>query len=198
MRRLLCLLISTLIMSFAGFAQANIITYTAILNAANESPPNPSLGTGAATVNIDSVLDTMTLHITFSGLIGSTTASHIHCCTTSPSTGNAGVATTVPTFAGFPTGVQAGTYDAVLDLLLASSYNPSFISANGGTIVSAELALLNGMARGASYLNIHTSAFPGGEIRGFLTPATVPEPSSIALLALGASLLGASGRQRRC
>ena len=33
-----------------------------------------------------------------------------------------------------------------------------------------------GVESGKAYLNIHTAAFPGGEIRGFLTPA--PEPSS--------------------
>jgi hypothetical protein len=40
------------------------------------------------------------------------------------------------------------------------------------------------MFAGKSYLNIHTTAFPGGEIRGFLT--LVPEPGTFALLGLGA------------
>lgn len=197
MRRILRFFMFTLITSFAGFAHASIITYTAALSGPNEIPPNASPGTGAATVSIDSVLNTMTLHITFAGLLGTTMASHIHCCTATPFTGTAGVATTTPTFAGFPTGVTSGTYDAVLDLLLASSYNPSFVTAHGSTPASAEQFLLAGMALGESYLNIHTSAFPGGEIRGFLTAAAVPEPSSLALLALGVSLLVASGLRRR-
>jgi hypothetical protein len=112
--------------------------------------------------------------VTFSGLTTGTTASHIHSPTPTPGTGTAGVATTTPTFAGFPLGVTSGHYTNTLDLTLSSSYNPAFISANGGTTVAAEAALLAGLAAGEAYLNIHTMNFPNGEIRGFLTP--VPGP----------------------
>jgi hypothetical protein len=116
----------------------------------------------------------MHLYVTFSGLTGNTTASHIHAATALPGTGTAGVATTTPTFAGFPLGVKAGTCDIVLDMTLASSYNPSYITANGGTPASAEAALFAAIAAGKAYLNIHSSTFGGGEIRGFLTEATTP------------------------
>jgi hypothetical protein len=53
----------------------------------------------------------------------------------------------------------------MLDL---SSYNPAFVSANGGTAASAEAALFAGIMAGHAYLNIHTTTFPGGEIEGFL------------------------------
>jgi hypothetical protein len=43
------------------------------------------------------------------------------------------------------------------------------------------------MDSGKAYLNIHTRAFPGGEIRGFFNQ--VPEPGTLALLALGAACL---------
>jgi len=134
-------------------------------------------------VDYDNFAHTLTVGLTFSGLLGTTTASHIHAATALPGVGTAGVATTTPTFAGFPLGVTSGTYNNVLDLTLASSYNPAYVTANGGTTASAEVALASAMASDRAYLNIHTSAFGGGEIRGFLTP--VPEPTTLALVGLG-------------
>lgn len=155
-------------------AQAAPVAYTVTLNGANESPPNPSTGTGTATVEIDAVAHTMHLHLDFSDLMGTTSACHIHAATASPGTGTAGVATTTPTFAGFPLGVTAGTYDNTLNMTLASSYNPNYITAHGGTTAQAEADLFQAIADGKAYLNVHTSLYSGGEIRGFLTPVAVP------------------------
>jgi MYXO-CTERM domain-containing protein len=124
----------------------------------------------------------MGVDVSFSGLLGTTTASHIHCCTAAPGTGNVGVATQVPTFILFPLGVTSGTYTHAFDLTLDSTYNPAFELAHGGTAASAEAALLAGLNADEAYLNIHTVQFPGGEIRGFLT--AVPEPDSLSLAAL--------------
>ena len=55
-------------------------------------------------------------------------------------------------------------------MTLASSYNPAFVTAHGGTVAGAEADLLAGLKAGQAYLNIHSSTFPGGEIRGFLRP----------------------------
>jgi hypothetical protein len=68
------------------------------------------------------------------------------------------------------------------------------VTENGGTPAGAEAALLAGLASGSAYLNIHTTLFPGGEIRGFLQPASVPEPATLTLVGLG---LGATIRRRR-
>ncbi len=177
------ILLSVLIAGSLASAHANLFNYDVILNGASESPANASLGTGVGFVSYNDVTHLMSLNVTFSGLSGTVTASHIHAATASPFTGTAGVATTTPTFAGFPLGVTAGTFANTLDMTQASSYNPAFVTANGGTTATAEAALFAAMQSGKAYWNIHSSVVPGGEIRGFLV---VPEPSSLSLAGLGA------------
>jgi hypothetical protein len=165
---------------------ATIYVFDANLDGPSESPPNASPGTGFAQVTFDDVANTMNVNVTFSGLLGTTTASHIHAATTLPGTGTAGVATTTPYFAGFPIGVTSGTYNNTLDMTMASSYNSAFVTASGGTIPGAEAALLAAMLADKAYLNIHSSVATGGEIRGFLV--LVPEPGVVTLFVLGAAI----------
>jgi hypothetical protein len=194
MRHLLSPLLVTILLGFASASHASVTNYATTMSGAKEVPSNSSPGIGAATVVIDDVANTMSLHVTFSGLVGTTSAAHIHCCTAEPEAGNAGVATTVPSFAMFPLGVTSGTYDMTLDLLSASTYNPAFVTAAGGTLALAEAQLLSGLAAGTSYFNIHTSTYPAGEIRGFLIAAPIPEPGHLAMLVMG--LAGLAGVRR--
>lgn len=159
-----------------------VISYFGVLSGANESPAVPSPGTGFAFITIDTIANTMQVEAEFSGLLGNSTNAHIHCCTTP----NAGVATTTPTFLGFPSGVTSGTYNNTLDLTLASSYNGAFITANGGSIPAAQAALLAGLADGVAYFNVHSTFSPSGEIRANLL--ATPEPGTFALMAV--SLIG--------
>ena len=186
--------VSILFLGLATNANANLIRFTADLNGPNESPPNASPGTGFAVIDFDTIANTMHVQANFSGLLGPTTASHIHCCTAVAGAGTAGVATTTPFFTGFPIGVTSGTYNHVFDMTLASSYNPAFVTSHGGTVPLAEAALLAGMDAGKSYFNIHSTFRPGGEIRGFLQP--VPEPASIAMFGLGVAAFGFLRRKR--
>jgi CHRD domain/PEP-CTERM motif len=105
------------------------------------------------------------------------------------------VATTTPTFTGFPSGVTSGTYDHIFDLTSATSYNPAFVTANGGIVANAEATLLAGLDAGNAYLNIHTTNFGGGEIRGFLH--AVPEPSTWAMILLGFAGMGFMAYRRK-
>lgn len=163
--------------------EASIVYYTTDLSGLNESTPTGSTGTGIVYVTIDDAAHTMRVEVSFSGLLSPTTNSHIHCCIDAP--GNVGVATPLAAF--FPLGVLAGSMDVTLDTTLAASFASGFIGSSGGTAAGAEAALFAGLSAGRAYFNIHTRAFPGSEIRGFLTqvPDRVPEPSTIALLGFG-------------
>jgi len=181
-------------LAFAGAAQALPVTLTTTLTGPNESPPNASTATGVGTVVFDLATHTLTVAESFSGLTSGTTASHIHCCTTTPGSGTAGVATQVPTFSLLPLGVTSGSFTQTFDSSLATTYNPAFVTL-AGSVSAAETMLFNGLLAGEAYLNIHTTQFPGGEIRGFLAP--VPEPQSYALMLAGLAFTGAMLRRRR-
>lgn len=168
-------------------AQAAPATYTATLSGAAESPPNDSPATGSVTMVFDIATHYLSISASFSGLEGTSAAAHIHCCTALPGEGTAGVATMLPTFTNFPSGVTSGSYFNVFDTSQSSFWNPTFVTNNGGSTGGAEAALLAALGAGTSYFNIHSSEYPGGEIRGFLAP--IPEPAQAALLLAGLPLL---------
>jgi CHRD domain-containing protein/PEP-CTERM motif-containing protein len=179
------------VLMFSAVARADPLAFTATLTGSQEVPPSGSAGIGSALVTLDTVTNLLTVNVSFAGLGSPTIASHIHCCT--PPGANALVATAVPTFPGFPLGVTTGTYLMTFDLTVASTYNPAFITAHGGTVSGAMAAFIAGLNSGQTYLNIHTTLFQGGEIRGQLN--AIPEPATLLLLTTG--VIGAAGALRR-
>ena len=179
----------------APFAHAVQIQTSAGLSGANENPANGSTATGFASVTLDTTTHRLRVAVTFSGLSTNTTMAHIHCCTTPPN--NVGVATTVPAFVGFPLGVTSGSMDQTYDTTLPGTWNAAYITNNGGTTAGAEAALAAGLAAGQAYLNIHTTQFPPGEIRGFLSQSAGVEsrqhPDAVGMVARGPG-----DRARRC
>jgi hypothetical protein len=98
MKRFATLFVAVLMLGKSSAGLAAPVTYVTGLSGASENPPNPSPGTGNATVVIDTAAHKLRVIAAFSGLGGITTASHIHSCVAPR--GNAGFATMTPTFPG--------------------------------------------------------------------------------------------------
>ena len=122
--------------ALAGAAQAQ--SYSAMLDGLQEVPANASPGYGTATLTLDAA-KMLTIHVEFFALTGSVSASHIHCCA--------------------PAGVNAGVKYSLIPPQPASSPIDIVV----GPVAPADEVSLNS---GLMYVNVHTSTFPGGEIRG--------------------------------
>jgi hypothetical protein len=130
--------------------------FTATMNAANEPGGVTSSGTGTADYTVDG--GTVSYTVTFTGLTANASAGHIHV-------GPAGVngAVTVPFTVPSP-GTKAGTITGSFTAANVAAASTS----DGGVGVDAGdyNGLLQLMRAGNTYTNIHTSTYPGGEIRG--------------------------------
>lgn len=124
----------------AGAANA-AQTFHATLNAQQEAPPVDSKGTGTAEFTLDPATKMLTWTVTYTGLSGPATAAHIH----GPAApgANAGVAINLA-----PNGAQSPIKGSA-------------------TLTDAQIADLSS---GKDYVNVHTAANKGGEIRGQITP----------------------------
>jgi hypothetical protein len=189
-------LLATAALTFATAAQAHLTLFSGTF--APEAPG--ATGTGTLSMEYDEDARTLFIDATWSGLSGTTSTAHIHCCTALPNTGTAGVAlATGGILPGFPLGVSSGSYTRLIDLSLTSNYSSGFVTSSAGfggltdPDEAAEARLIANLSSGQAYFNIHSTTFGSGEIRSFVT--VVPEPGSWALMALG--LAGIAGVARR-
>ena len=111
----------------------------ATLDGKTEVPPNASAATGTADIDYDPASKKLSWKVTYSGLSGPATMAHFHGPAEAGK--NAGVAVAIPNATSSPAEGSATLTDAQAADLMAGKY----------------------------YVNIHTAANPGGEIRGQVT-----------------------------
>jgi hypothetical protein len=109
------------------------------LDGKSQVPPNTSAGTGTADLDYDAASKKLSWKITYSGLSGPATAAHFHG----------------PAAAGANAGVKVAIPNATSSPVEGSA-----------TLTDEQAADLMG---GKYYINVHTAANPGGEIRGQVT-----------------------------
>ena len=118
-------------------ASAEVVALTATLSAASEVPPVQSSGSGSAAITFNTETRSLTWEVQVRGLTAPVTASHFH----GPSTTAANAGVMVP-------------------IAKAGDQSPFKGSATLNPEQAADL-----MA-GRWYVNVHTSTYPPGEIRG--------------------------------
>jgi hypothetical protein len=141
----------------AAPAQAEIINARAILGGGEEAPTQVLTGAvGVADLTIDTSARTIGVQIKMFNIPTATTAGHIHV-------GPKGVAG--PVVVDFP--IPPGRTG---DLQLSFTVTEANLRPNAGLGINSLDDVIQAIAGGGAYVNIHTSAFPAGEIRGQLQP----------------------------
>lgn len=138
-RQILCGSIAAIAILATSAAFAQEMKMKADLTGAQQTPPVTTQGKGSAEVNFDPASKKLSWTVTYSGLTGPATAAHFHGPAEAGK--NAGVAVPIPNQANSPVTGSATLTDAQAADLQAGRY----------------------------YVNIHTAANPGGEIRGQVT-----------------------------
>ena len=151
---------------FARGASAQVSTYVANLNGANETPnPADPDGVGFAVITFDQGAGTITF-IAYAQNLAAISASHIH-------RGAAGVTgpVIIPFNQSFVNGVSSGVLTGI-----AASFLAEIVANPPGY-----------------YFNIHTGDFPGGAIRGQLRPAPGTPAPNVLYLPVTVKVTGAKG-----
>ncbi len=119
-------------------------------------------GTGTAAVTFDDTTSILSWDISWSGLSGTTTVAHFHG----------------PAAPGVNAGVQ-------VPLIGSPPDNPNI----GSAMIT--MAQATDLLAGLWYVNVHSDAFTGGEIRGQVNVAAAPEPATLLIFLMGLVGLGA-------
>lgn len=133
------LLASALSLAFVSAGSAATVEYNAKLSGQREIPKTDSKGTGHMAATYDTATKALNYTLTFDGLSGPATAAHLH----GPATRTQSAGVMAPLGDKNPTSPATGTVTLSEDQAKA-------------------------LQSGKVYVNVHTAANPGGEIRGQL------------------------------
>lgn len=207
------LLVTLTVLLTCGSAYANTILFADLTNSQENPPTNPTLLGGAprpssfgqATFILNDAMNAMTFsatifNIDFTGtqtadINDNLVAAHIHAGPLVTPTSNG------PVVWGFfgapfndnnPNDFMISPFSTTVGGTVSGKWD---LSEGNGTTLTAQLP---NILSDRSYINFHTVQFGGGEVRGAINLAPVPEPGTLLLLATTATGLGlARWRQRR-
>lgn len=147
---------------FAGPALAAPLNFRATLTGAQEVPAVDTTARGTATFRLDAGLKELRYEVRVTNGVGVTQA-HLHCA-------NAGVNGPVVVFLFGP---ESAGVDVNGKLAAGTIENDDLIATEGepcGKVLNNVASLYDAILEGRVYVNVHTLANPGGEIRSQLFP----------------------------
>ena len=128
---------------WAGLSQAAPQSFKVQLTGAQQSPPVQTAGTGTADLTFDPMTRMLTWTVMYSGLSGPVTMAHFH-------------------------GPAAEGKNASVQVWLTQKGSPVESPIKGHATLTPEQA--KQFEAGEWYINVHTEAHPGGELRGQVMP----------------------------
>ena len=141
--------------------------FAANLDGPTETPPRVSSGTATASF-VDDGAGTMTFTVTAQNLTTNWTLAHIHLADAGVAGGVIVDLATGNNGTSLPPSATSGTITGTITKPNPGALNPGPTLGDGGTMTYADLLAL--MRNGNTYVNIHTTRFPAGELRGQVAP----------------------------
>jgi CHRD domain/PEP-CTERM motif len=167
MKRLITLAAVALLLVAPAASQAAIINFTTFINGAQEASPTPSPAIGAGVFQYDTTTQNLSYQITITDVLLFAPESAAHIH------GPAGLGVPAPVIFPLPLGAN-----------------------KVGSVGPLTPAQVTDLFADLWYVNVHTSAYPQGEIRGQIN-RLVPEPSTFVLAGLGLAGAALAARRRK-
>ena len=144
---------SLLAVAGASWVRADT-NFTAVLNGLQENPANASPATGTATMVLNNAMTELTYSMSFSGLVAPQNAAHFHNDDLANPSPNGAVVRSI------------GVGTPIAGIWKNTDAQP------------LTAALVAELFAGRLYINVHSTTFPGGEIRGNIIQEPTPVESA--------------------